>query len=160
MSKTYLIKSFLLFFALAPLTGCMTTPGAGEHIGSKNDSYNFSGWMTGPNEDVYLYAMKSFDEWIYVGQAKSRTSSYDYLGTNWHFWSIQTKLPANTWWAYGSVPGANGDYLAIIQARDKYGNPLKNWEEGFYGYFQDYDNLGDMWDAKGHHHSIAIWADD
>ena len=154
MLKAYLMKSFLLLFALAPLTGCMTSPGAWEHIGSKKNPYLFSGFMTGPNEQVYLYAKTSANQWNLVGKTTSSSTSIKHFGLNWYAWNIHTTLPGQTWHSN------NNNFLAVVQARDKDGKPLRNWEEGFYDYFMDFDNLSELWRHHAAYKEILIIADE
>ena len=158
MLKAYFIKSFLLLFALAPLTGCMTSPGAWEHIGSKKNPYFFSGFMTGPNEEVYLYAKTSANQWDLVGKTTSSSTSIKHFGLSWYSWNIVTTLPDHTWHSN------NNNFLAVVQARDKDGKPLRNWfgfgKWGFYDYFLEYDNLLELWRSHGDDEEIMIIADE
>lgn len=136
-------------------TGCMVGPGDGEDIGNAGGPVAFSGFMTGPNETVYLYGLKGFNDWQYIGQTTSNAYAIDYFGIDWHHWSMNVTVPGNCWHYYG-----NGLMMAVIQARDAQGNPLSNFDEGFYDALGSAETLGELWDAKGNNaDSIIIFGD-
>jgi len=148
MLKVNFMKSLLLLFALAPLTGCMTSPGQLENIGSKENPYFFSGFMTGPNEEVHLYARNAVTkQWHLVGKTTSSSTSIKHFGLNWYAWNIVTTLPDPTW--HRGDDGCVTRFYGWVEARDKDGNPLRTWKEGFYDYFLHADNLDDLWGRYG-----------
>ena len=52
MSKTYLIKSLLLLFALAPLTGCMMNPTDEYGVTFRNETFMPYGFTLNPEETI------------------------------------------------------------------------------------------------------------
>ena len=158
-TKTKLFLGVTLVAAIAvSTTGCMTSHGSGEYVGSKAATQSFNGWTTNPNQEVHLYALKGYNEWVYLGEANVGSSGYNYFGAKWYFWYRSVNVPANCWHYVGS--SSPGDYLAIIKAVDANGTALYYFEPGFYQYYDDYDSLGEMWSDRGvNAQSIVIYGD-
>ena len=108
--------------------------------------------MIDPNEEVYLYAKRSANEWELVGKTTSSSTVIKHFGLNWYSWNIVTTLPEHVWHPHSSK------FIAVVQARDKDGKPLKNWKEGFYDYFMDYDDLSELWCRFGEYDEVPIFA--
>ncbi len=150
----------VLSVVVAASTGCMTSHGNGQHVGSKSKTQSFNGWTTVANQDVEIYALQSFNNWVKIGETQAGSSAYNYWGVNWYFWYISAKVPNSCWHAI-SGPGAQGDYMAVIKVVDGNGNSLYYFEPGFYQWFDEYNDFGTMWSEKGvSTEAITLFADD
>ncbi len=76
--------------------------------------------------------------------------------SKWHFWSKQIVIPNSLWKEWGT----QNTYFAIVKGVAD-GNDLYSFEDGFYDYVQDYDNVRDLYiDHKSPHGvNIIVWAE-
>ena len=97
MSKTYLIRSLLLLFALAPLTGCMTGPNEGDFIGSHYELVDAGGFTLNPNERIEVQAKHPTLGWITIGNFKTKSYSHSGFGYDWYQWGGKVQVPSWAW---------------------------------------------------------------
>ena len=148
--------SVMLLAGIAVLsTGCMTRPGALTHVGDRDDSVLFDGWTTNPNEYVYIYARDSTtSSWLYIGYAKTGTTAVNHFGTDWYYWNKNLVVPEICWTSGSGYWNA----FSYVKATNGSGTNLLTFKEGFYDWFDDYDNLSELWDEQGWGDEVIIFA--
>ncbi len=137
MSKTYLIKSFLLLFALAPLSGCMMGPTDQAGFSSFNQKFTPYGFTENPDETIKIQALHPGPRggWITFAETSTGSKSVGGYGHDWYYWSrSNTKIPSWAWTWHSKTKST-----AEIRAVGSDGKALWTFK----------GNLYDFWDPNG-----------
>lgn len=140
---------------LMTLTGCMTTPGNYENVGSVDEDVAFNGWIQQPSRWVKIQArVPGAGDWEDIGWALSGTHPYSYSGKTWYNWEKDITIPMR-YWLY-----LDGHYWAEVRAIDySSGDLLYTFEAGYYDFFEFTEPLGQLWMDHGYGTSVTIAAD-
>ena len=133
--------------------GCMMTPGHYEVVNSIHDPVNFSGVTLEPDTHVYLFARQpGSTTWNYVGMAKSSSVPTPHLGVDWYVWQTDRVIPLGSW--------AIGGWFSVTEVRaiQSGGSDLLTFDAGFLDYLAEYDDLGDLWNERGHGTTALVFA--
>ncbi len=150
------LVGFVLFAGtLVASTGCMTTPGHYENVGSVSDEVTFTGWLQEPDRWVRIQARTpGAGRWVTIGWARSDDTPYHYSGGDWYYWETNRTVPPE-YWIY-----LDGHFWAEVRAVDYLSNePLYTFEAGYFSYFDYREPLEDLWADHGHGASVTIAAD-
>lgn len=134
-------------------SGCMLSPGNNEVVDSIHSPVYFSGVTLDPNKYVYIYARpNSAASWRYIGYAKSGTIPINYFGNQWYFWQVQKVIPAADW--------SIGVWFSACEVRavESGNGELLTFDAGFYSYYDEYADLGDLWNDRGHGSTATVLA--
>ncbi len=135
MSKTYLIKSFLLLFALAPLSGCMMGPTDQTHVYDLNTKFSPYGFTLAPEETIEFQVLHSRGGWLTIATTTTGTSSANAFNADWHYWSLKNiQIPE---WGWNRIN--QGRHEAEVRAVGSDGEALWTFK----------GNLYDFWDPNG-----------
>ena len=151
---TRLAAPVLLSMTCLLSTGCMTSPGNLEFVGSKNDPVEFNGYCQQPNRWVRIEAKHlGSGVWETIGWAKSGSHRFHYSGEDFYYWSNDVPL-ADRYWTFFEER-----YFAEVRVRDFLtGDELYTFDAGFYSYFDPSESLGDLWIDHGHGTTATIFA--
>lgn len=142
----------ILAFTISLSTGCMVTPYTGQLLKTRSETVEFSGYSRYPEDTVKIWARNSATgQWGLIGTTKSRTTKTSMYGGDWYYWSKKLSVPAQYWTEPSSVLKASAILKATIGPDDLY-----CFEEGFYDYFDDYDNVLDLWEEHGRGQMVWI----
>ena len=145
----------LLGLSLALLsTGCMTSPGHNQWIDDESDPVQFSGFLLDGNEWVKIQAKHPTNGWTTIGWTKSGTTSYHWSDSDWYSWNKSIVIPAS-YWTYGGSGYTKAEVRAIQYSNNQ---NLATFENGFSGYWDYTETLGDLWMDHGHGNSVTIYA--
>lgn len=137
MSKAYLVKTFLLLFFLAPLTGCMMGPTDQTVITSFNHKFTPFGFTENPGETIKFQTLLPGPRahWITFAETTTGTLPLSGYGHDWYHWSrSNTKLPSWAWTWHSEAKST-----AEIRAVGSDGEALWTFK----------GNLYDFWDPDG-----------
>lgn len=138
-------------------TGCMTTPGHGQHIGDFEGDVSFDGYLTEGNSWVRIEAKHPTNGWQTIGWAKSSASSIPYSGEDWHHWSASLQVPASCW-VYLGPDDPKGHFKADVRAiQYSNGKPLYTFEAGYGSWFDYSTPLAEMYDEHGNGTQVTIY---
>jgi hypothetical protein len=149
---TQRVYSVIAAALLVTSLGCMAGPGHGEIIGKRSTSISFTGFTVDPDETVRVYAKDwTTNSWHYLGSTTTDSAPYYEFGTSWYYWGTERVIPNKCWKKYGT------GYFAEIKAAAS-GESLTTFEEGFYNYAEDYDDLEELYNEKAVGETAIIWA--
>ena len=140
---------------LMAASGCMTTPGNYENVGSINDAVEFTGWLQNPGHYVKIQArMPGEGNWVNIGGVRAGDTPYSYSRNTWYSWDMECRIPRQ-FWTY-----LDGHYWAEVRAVDRDSNRLLfTFEDGFNSYFNFREPLETLWADHGYGNSVTIAAD-
>ncbi len=135
MSKTYLIKSFLLLFALAPLSGCMMGPTEKASFYNLNEKFSPYGFTLNPGETIKFQVLHPRRGWHTIATTTTGSSSANAFSADWHYWNIKNiQIPS-----WGWTRESKGRHTAEVRAVGSNGRPL----------FTFNDNISNHWNPNG-----------
>lgn len=150
-------KSIVCLFGLGLVllsSGCMTSPGHGEFVGSRSDAVRFNGYLLGGSQWVKIQANHPVSGWQTIGWAKSNSYSFHWDDSDWYPWNNNIVVPAGYWTSIG-YGYAKAEVRAVEYSSNR---NLPSFEAGFSSYFDPKETVEDLWNDHGHAASATIYA--
>ena len=146
MSKTLLTHSFLLLFALAPLTGCMMGPTDQYGIQHRKENLMPYGFTLNPEETVQLQAQHPRSGyWYTIATTSTGSSPIHSFGYEWYHWSIsQAQVPAWAWTRHNKTKST-----AEIRTVGSDGEPLWTFNYQPFDHWDPNGSLENFWRKAG-----------
>ncbi len=160
MSKTSLIKSFLLLFALAPLSGCMVTPNEGDVLSSISEQVRTAGFTLNPNELIEVQTEHPQFGWITIGKFKTDSYPRNGFGYDWYSWGGEVQIPK---WAWTATSRQSFPKARIRAFGSQTSCVLMNFKEDWCvicSSVEGDEELATIVKEKGHSAPVTIWATD
>jgi hypothetical protein len=149
------LQQLVLVSALAVLavsSGCMTNPGDGEVIGNRSTPVSFSGFTQNPNEPVAVWARRAGDgSWVWLGTTVTGSHALYLDDAAWYPWAASRAIPWECW------QGVYGYYTAELAATTP-GGELYTFEQGFWNYRGQYDDILTMYNERGAGTRVHVYA--
>ena len=146
MSKTYLIKSLLLLFALAPLTGCMMNPTDEYGVTFRNETFMPYGFTLNPEETIQFQVQHPRGgNWYTIATTSTGSSSGKALGRDWYYWRTNNiQIPSWGWTWHSQYKST-----AEVRAVGSDGEPLWTFNYRPFDHWNPNGTLYDFWVNAG-----------